>query len=45
MAAKKSKGKAPAHPGFAAMIQKALADLKGFAKMSRFAIAKSVKAN
>ena len=43
MAGKKSKKSV--NPPFAVMISKALGDLKGFAKMSRFAIAKSVKAN
>ena len=43
--AKKGAKKAAAHPPFAAMIAKSLADLKGFAKMSRFAIAASIKSN
>ena len=47
MVAKKKAAKkaAPSHPTYAAMITKALADLKGFQKKSRFAIAASVKAN
>ena len=43
MAGKKSKKSV--RPPFAVMISKALGDLRGFAKMSRFAIAKSIKAN
>ena len=46
MVAKKKAGKkAAAHPPFAAMIANALKDCKGFQKMSRQAIAKSISSN